>query len=108
MSLDDAKKLVGSGMYVGGHGYRHLWLNKEPRRSQESEVSLTLEFLNKISAPTENWIMSYPYGAYDGDTLNILRDKKCCVGLTTNVGAAELIGDNLLELSRFDTNDFPQ
>ena len=40
MSLDDTRKLVESGMYVGSHGYRHLWLNKEPRHSQESEINL--------------------------------------------------------------------
>ena len=107
MSVDDARKLVESDMYVGSHGYRHLWLSNESKHSQESEVSLSLEFLNQIGAPTENWIMCYPYGAYNHHTLNILAEKKCCVGLTTKIGLAELNGDKLLELSRFDTNDFP-
>jgi hypothetical protein len=108
MSLDDIKRLVGSGMYVGGHGYKHLWLDKEPKHSQENEIRLSLEFLNRVGAATENWIMCYPYGSYNGDTLNILKDKKCSVGLTTKPGVAVLNRDKLLELSRFDTNDFLQ
>ena len=108
LSLDDAKKMVESAMYVGSHGYRHLWLNKESKNSQESEISLSLEFLNQIGASTENWIMCYPYGGYNADTLDILKHKKCSVGLTTKIGIARLDGDNLLELPRLDTNDFPQ
>jgi peptidoglycan/xylan/chitin deacetylase (PgdA/CDA1 family) len=108
MSLDDTEKLVASGMYVGSHGYRHLWLNREPKHSQESEIDLSLDFLGKVGAPTENWIMCYPYGGYNNDTLDILRARKCSVGLTTRVGVAELDNGRLLELARFDTNDFPQ
>jgi len=108
MSVDETKKLIESGMYVGGHGYKHFWFNKELRHSQESEVDLSLKFLKQIGAPTEDWIMCYPYGEYNADTLSILKEKKCLVGLTTKVGIAKLDGDNLLCLSRFDTNDFPQ
>ena len=61
-----------------------------------------------IGAPTENWMMCYPYGAYNDDTLSILRAKKCSAALTTKIGIAQLDADKLLELSRFDTNDFPQ
>lgn len=107
MSLEETKKLVMSGLYVGSHGYRHLWLNKETNNSQENEIDLSLNFLKEIGSPTKDWIMCYPYGAYNADTLSILKRKNCCVGLTTKVGMVELRRDNLLELSRFDTNDFP-
>ena len=52
--------------------------------------------------------MCYPYGAYSNDTLRILKDRNCAVGLTTKVGVAEISLDSALELPRFDTNDFPQ
>ena len=52
--------------------------------------------------------MCYPYGAYNDDTLSILRKKKCVIGLTSKVGHGLLKRHKLLELSRFDTNDFPQ
>lgn len=108
LSLDDAKTMVESAMYVGGHGYSHLWLNKETKHSQEMEISQSLKFLKQIGAPTENWIMCYPYGAYNADTLGILKLQKCSAGLTTRVGIAQLDADNLLELPRLNTNDFPQ
>jgi len=108
MNTDDIERLLESGMYVGSHGYSHGWLNKEPREVQEREIDLSLDFLTRVGAPVENWIMCYPYGAYSSDTLQILRDRKCAIGLTTKVGLADLAPDNFLELQRFDTNDFPQ
>lgn len=108
LSVDETKKLVESGMYVGSHGYRHLWLDKESKKSQTNEIALSLNFLNKIGAPTKDWIMCYPYGAYNRETLEVLKEKNCSVGLTTKVGIAELDSVNLLELSRLNTNDFPQ
>ena len=95
-------------MYVGSHGCRHLWLNKESKSSQILEIDLSLQFLKKVGAPTKDWIMCYPYGAYNNNTLNILKSKNCSIGLTTKSGFAELDQSNMLELRRFDTNDFPQ
>jgi len=108
LSIDDVKKLVNSGMYVGNHGYKHTWLSKGTIEEQENEIELSLEFLEAVGAPSDNWIMCYPYGDYNQDTLSTLRSKRCAIGLTTKVGFAELNTSRLLELSRFDTNDFPQ
>jgi len=108
LSLDDTKKLIENGMYVGSHGYRHLWLDKESFDSQLFEIDASLEFLKKIGANTNNWIMCYPYGAYNEDTIHILKERNCAVGLTTKVGIANISRDFALELPRFDTNDYPQ
>ena len=108
LSIDDVKKLVNAGMYVGSHGYKHTWLSKGSIEEQASEIELSLEFLKSVGATTDNWIMCYPYGDYNQDTLPILRSKRCVIGLTTKVGVADLNTSRLLELSRFDTNDFPQ
>jgi hypothetical protein len=56
----------------------------------------------------DNWIMCYPYGSYNADTLKVLADANCSIGLTTKVGATDFSTQNKLELSRWDTNDFPQ
>ena len=108
LSFDEIKKLINSGMYVGSHGYRHLWLDKESYNSQYSEIDSSLKFLKDVGASTNNWIMCYPYGAYNKNTLRILTERNCAVGLTTKVGIAEVKRDFSLELSRFDTNDYPQ
>lgn len=108
LSIDETKKLIESGMYVGSHGYRHLWLDKENYESQSSEIDSSLKFLKDVGASTNNWIMCYPYGAYNDDTLSILKERNCAVGLTTKVGLAKVSRDFSLELARFDTNDYPQ
>ena len=52
--------------------------------------------------------MCYPYGSYNNYTLRILKKKKCSIGLTTKVGVANLSESKMLELNRYDTNQFPQ
>ena len=108
MSFGDTKKLIHNGMYVGGHGYNHLWMNEENRKSQETEIELTLEFLKNVGAPIKKWIMCYPFGAYNSETLSLLKEKNCSAGLTIKIGANNLAKDNLFKLKRFDTNDFPK
>lgn len=108
MSVDEVKELVSSGMYVGSHGYQHIWLNKETKAKQSAEIDASLKFLADVGAPTKDWIMCYPYGGYNAETLDILKARSCCLGLTTKVGLADLRRDALLELPRFDTNEFPQ
>ena len=108
LSIDDVKTLANAGMYVGSHGCKHTWLSTGTFEEQKNEIEVSLGFLEAVGARSDNWIMCYPYGDYNQDTLAILRSKKCAIGLTTNVGVAELNTPRLLELSRFDTNDFPQ
>jgi peptidoglycan/xylan/chitin deacetylase (PgdA/CDA1 family) len=108
MSEREVKELINAGMYVGSHGYRHLWLNKEDRKSQKLEIDKSLSFLSAVGARTEDWIMCYPYGAYNQDTLDLLEEAKCAVGITTEVAKADLKLHHRLKMPRFDTNDFPQ
>ena len=67
-----------------------------------------MEFLEKIGAPTKNWIMCYPYGDYNKDTLKILKKLNCVIGITTKVDKVILGESDPLQYSRFDTNDYPQ
>lgn len=108
LSIPDTKKLIENGMYIGSHGCEHLHLNEQSYSKQVQEIDLSLNFLNKIGAQTNNWIMCYPYGSYNDDTLKIIKLKNCAVGLTTKPGLAKLDKKNMLELERFDTNDFPK
>jgi peptidoglycan/xylan/chitin deacetylase (PgdA/CDA1 family) len=108
MSAGDVRELVNSGMYVGSHGFQHLWLNKEDKVSQKKEIDNSLKFLSTVRARTVNWIMCYPYGAYNQDTIDLLVETKCAAGVTTEVAKADLGFHHPLKLPRFDTNDFPQ
>lgn len=120
MPISDIKNLINNGMYVGSHGSSHEWLNKHSRSFQEKDIKQSLKFLKKVGAPIENWIMCYPYGGYNKDTLDILKSNKCSVGLSTDGfllsslssvkynNSKKLERTKMLELNRLDTNDFPQ
>ena len=107
-------------MYVGSHGSSHKWLNKQSKSFQEKDIKQSLKFLKKVGAPIENWIMCYPYGGYNKDTLDILKSNKCSVGLSNDGFLLSTLGSvkfnnskklertKMLELNRLDTNDFPQ
>ena len=104
---EELKEMIQSNMYFGSHSYKHPWLNTLSKNFQLKEIEKGLNFLNKIGAPTIDWVMNYPYGAYNSDTLDILKAKDCCIGLTMNRAVAELRKEKFLELPRFRTNDFP-
>lgn len=108
LSIDHVKELIACGMYVGSHTYNHFWLNSIDYDLQSKEINKSIDFLISVGAPSEDWIMCYPYGGYNNETLEILSRKKCSIGLTTKVGAADLDHHSPLELPRWDTNDFPQ
>ena len=107
MSIDEVRKLVSSGMYVGSHGSMHYWLDRISSQKQKVDISSSMEFLEEVGAPTSNWIMCYPYGAYNDTTLSILKEMGASIGVTTDFRKANLEIDNPLTLPRFDTNDFP-
>lgn len=108
VSLSDVKKLIDNGMYVGCHGAQHIHLGKESKSDQNLDIGLSLQFLKRIGTSIKNWIMCYPSGSYNADTLDILKSNNCLIGLTTKVGYADLDRSKMLELNRFDTNDFHQ
>ncbi|MDB2341189.1 polysaccharide deacetylase family protein [Candidatus Pelagibacter bacterium] len=108
MNIDEVRKLVSSGMYVGSHGSMHYWLDRISSQKQKVDISSSVQFLEEVGAPTSNWIMCYPYGAYNNTTLSLLKELGALIGITTEVRKANLGIDNPLTLPRLDTNDFPQ
>ncbi len=108
MSLDQLACLQRNGMYVGSHGFDHYWLNSLSKEKQRSEIQQSLDFLATVGTDIDRWIMCFPYGGYNEATLSILAEKKCCVGLSTEVDIADLGRHNPLALPRLDTNDLPK
>ena len=51
--------------------------------------------------------MNYPYGNYSQEVVRYIKTQGACVGLTTEVRAAQIGKDESLLLPRFDCNDFP-
>jgi hypothetical protein len=75
--------------------------------SQATEVDASLDFLRDLGAPTSDWVMCYPFGAYNDTLLRLLRDRGCAIGLTTKVAVAQLGIDDPLALPRLDTTNLP-
>jgi len=108
MSTSDVRALVNNGMYVGSHGSMHYWLNKISREEQEKDIRHSLSFLEEVGAPIKDWVMCYPYGGYNNDTLSIVESLGAVIGVTTDARKVNFEVDNPLLMPRFDTNDFPQ
>lgn len=108
MNINEVKKLVSSGMYIGSHGSMHYRLDSIDFKTQKTDILSSLEFLEEVGAPTSNWIMCYPYGVYNNETVSLLRDLGAAAGLTIEARKANLAVDHPFKLPRLDTNDFPQ
>ena len=102
------KEMHDNGMFIGNHGAGHKWMNTLDRLEQEKEIDEGLKFLRRIGGSTQDWVMAFPYGVWDNQLLEVLKQKGCAIGLTTEVGVASLNKANPLLLPRLDTNDFPK
>jgi len=108
MNIEEVRTLVKNGMYVGSHGSIHYWLDRISDEKQKEDIVNSLGFLEDVGIPTKDWIMCYPYGAYNNFTLSLLKELGASIGITTKVKIADLLTDNPFTLPRLDTNDFPQ
>ena len=107
MDVTQLQCMARHGMEIGGHGYKHSWLETLSRDQQDDEIRRTLDFLTRVLGhkPT-NWVMCYPYGSYNKVTIKLLKQAGCALALTADVG---LVYDFSIpfELKRLDTNDIP-
>lgn len=111
MSMDQIKCMVDNGMHFGSHGYDHYWLTSLSREQQEFEIKKSIEFIKEIGGDADNWTICYPYGAYDDNTIQILKENGCKLGMTTIVDTADISkreGDIMYKMPRLDTNDLPK
>jgi peptidoglycan/xylan/chitin deacetylase (PgdA/CDA1 family) len=107
MDHSQLRTMVHFGMEVGGHGADHVWLDSLERAAQAAEIARTAAFLARVhGGPPADWVMCYPFGAYNADTLSLLPGAGCALGLTTRVDLATNLRAPL-ELPRLDTNDLP-
>ena len=97
-----------NGMHIGGHGNRHYWLGSLNKQEQELEIEKSIDFIKRIGGDINSWTMCYPYGNFNNDTLDILRQKKCKLGLTTEVNTLDFSTNDHLTCPRLDTNDIPK
>lgn len=109
MNVEQLKCMADAGMHIGSHGFDHFWLNSLSYEQQRFEIEKSVEFIRDIYAENfKGWTICYPYGAYNDDTLALLKEYDCAAGFTTEVEIANIaVGDNFT-LPRLDTNDIPK
>jgi len=106
LTIDDLKRLLNSGMQIGSHGYEHSYLNKLSYADQKKDLNNSIRFLDFIGISTNNWVMCYPYGAYNKNTVNILKKSKCALAFIDSGGRTNLDPNKRFELTRHDIKDF--
>ncbi len=107
MSLEQIRCMAHHGMHIGGHGHRHVWLNRLSPAEQREEVDLSIQFLEMLGIARSQWTMCYPFGGFDQSLVGILQERQCSLGLSVEPCVADLSRDHYLTLPRIDTNDLP-
>ncbi len=108
LSNKEMLRMKELGMFFGSHGLNHLWLGYLNKQNQFNEIKKSFDYLKDNNLINEKgpFIMCYPFGSYNADTLSILEDLNIDYSLTTNVGPASIKnGFSIHELSRWDTNN---
>ena len=105
MNEKDIQNLKKNNMHIGAHGSKHLKLGELNIYEQTKEIKKSFNFLKKIYGKKEEFIMCYPFGSYNKNTVKILKKFNFKMALTTKRKIANFSKDNKFELPRLDTND---
>lgn len=105
---ENLREMAAAGMTIGCHGHAHSWLDKLTAERQADDLDHSLRLLDVVGVPRADFAFCYPYGAYDGHTLELLRRRGCAWAVTTVQDLAHLERDEPLRLPRLDTNELPK
>ena len=108
MNADQIKCMSKAGMYISSHGYQHRWLDTVSTETQKTEIKTSLQFLDELGCDLQKWSFTYPHGAHNESLVSLLRAAGAKFGLTAEVGIADLDSEDILLLSRLNTNDLPK
>lgn len=111
MTIDQIRYMVDCGMHIGSHGYDHYWLGSLTKERQRVEIEKSVDFITAVGGDINNWSICYPYGNYNEETISLLKEYKCKLGLTSKVdlvSSTDHEGDKIYKLPRLDTNDLPK
>lgn len=108
MKKKHLKCMLRNGMFVGGHGYSHDWLNSIDEKQLEAEAKKTRSFLADLGVNRNAWVMSYPYGGYNQSVQDVLKQNDYSMAFTTQDAKAVLQEENRFAITRIDTNEIGQ
>lgn len=107
VSENNLKEMHEAGMEIGSHGDQHPWLNRISKEDQYIDIKNSMKMLDKIGVDKKAFYFCYPYGGYNEDTLSILRSLDFAAAFTTKPSKYNISSEDILQVSRFDTNDIP-
>ena len=96
------------GMHIGFHSHDHVWLNSLSKEEQEFQIKSSINYFKEIGIKTEKMTLSYPYGGYNEESVELIKKYEIPLAFTTKVAIADLNKDENYALPRLDTNDFYQ
>ena len=96
------------GMHIGFHSHDHVWLNSLSKEEQEFQIKSSINYFKEIGIKTEKMTLSYPYGGYNEESVELIKKYGIPLAFTTKVAVADLNKDENYALPRLDTNDFYQ
>ena len=96
------------GMHIGFHSHDHVWLNSLSKEEQEFQIKSSIDYFKEIGIKTEKMTLSYPYGGYNEESVELIKKYEIPLAFTTKVAIADLNKDENYALPRLDTNDFYQ
>ena len=95
-------------MEIGSHGHSHKVLSLLKKKDQLLDIKRSISYLQKITGEPIT-LFCYPYGGksvYNNHTINILKKFNIINAFTVESRNLKK-KDSLLEIPRFDCNDFP-
>ena len=83
MTERDCDDLLNHNMIIGGHGHLSLDLTTLSPDSQYNDIKQNYQFIRQLyNSDDFNFIFSYPNGAYNQETIRILKQFQCKLAFT--------------------------
>lgn len=101
------KEMQKHGMYIGCHGYEHHWLGEISNKEQIIDIEKSLDFLDSIGSPINDWAITYPYESRNENLIEVVKERGCKLGFIEEERIANIGVDNPFYVPRLDTNEFP-
>lgn len=108
LTPEQIKMMEKLGMHIGFHSHNHVWLDSLSKEEQEFQIKSSINYFKEIGINTEKMTLSYPYGGYNEESVELIKKYKIPLAFTTEVAIADLDKDKYYALPRLDTNDFYQ
>ena len=87
MNANNLKEMESENMKIGSHGVSHHHWKNVNKDDQKKEILESINFFKQINLNTNNISISYPFGDYNSDTINICKELKLSFGVTCKDGS---------------------